>query len=149
MLIHKYALNNVELTEPVLDNALRKEKEYLKSIKIDRLLAGFRETAGLSKTAERYTGGWEDAEIAGHTLGHYMTAQAQLFDATRDNDARNSLGNLLLGLADCQAENGYLFAAKEEIFDRLENGENAWVPWYTMHKILAGLVDTYRFTGNA
>ena len=145
MLIHKYALNAVELTDPVLANAVRKEREYLRSIKVDRLLAGFRETAGLPAKAERYKGGWEDSEIAGHTLGHYMTAQAQLFDATRDSDARNRLMNLLLGLSECQAENGYLFAAKEEIFDRVEKGERAWVPWYTMHKLIAGLLSVYRY----
>ena len=145
MLIHKYALNAVELTDPVLENAFRKEKEYLRAIKIDRLLAGFRETAGLPKKAERYAGGWENAEIAGHTLGHYMVAQAQLFDATRDSDARNRLNNLLLGLAECQAESGYLFATGEEIFDRLERGESAWVPWYTMHKLIAGLLAVYRY----
>ena len=74
MLIRNFSLNTVELCEPVLENAFRKEQEYLRSIDPDRLLAGFRETAGLDKKAERYPGGWEDAEIAGHTLGHYLTA---------------------------------------------------------------------------
>lgn len=144
MLIREFALNAVELTEPVLENAFCKEQDYLRSIACDRLLAGFRETAGLEKKAERYPGGWEDAEIAGHTLGHYMTALSQLFAATGAKDIEERLKYLLEQLADCQAESGYLFASPEEIFDRLERGEAAWVPWYTMHKVMAGLLGAYQ-----
>ncbi len=60
---------------------------------------------------------------------------------------------------------GYLFAATaknwydftpmygEQQFENVEDGkgniiEEAWVPWYTMHKILAGLIDAYKLTGN-
>lgn len=25
---------------------------------------------------------------------------------------------------------------------------NQWVPWYTMHKLIAGLVNVYKYTGN-
>ena len=53
MLIRNFALNKAELCEPVLENAFRKEQEYLRSIDSDRLLAGFRVTAGLEKKAER------------------------------------------------------------------------------------------------
>lgn len=144
MLIRNYALNAVELTEPVLENAFCKEQDYLRSIECDRLLAGFYETVGLEKKAERYPGGWEDAEIAGHTLGHYMTALSQLFAATGAKDIEERLQYLLQQLAECQAENGYLFTSPEEIFNRLERGETAWVPWYTMHKVLAGLLSAYQ-----
>ena len=38
-------------------------------------------------------------------------------------------------------------------FDNVESGKTnistrAWVPWYTMHKILAGLTDAYEVAGN-
>ncbi len=144
MLIRGFSLDKVELCEPVLENAFRKEQEYLRSIDCDRLLAGFRETAGLSKKAERYPGGWEDAEIAGHTLGHYMTALAQLFAATGAKDIEERLNYILQELSECQAENGFLFASPEDLFDRVERGEPAWVPWYTMHKVLAGLLSAYQ-----
>ncbi len=41
----------------------------------------------------------------------------------------------------------------ETQFDNVENNktsiiEQAWVPWYTMHKLLAGLIDAYKLTGN-
>jgi len=144
MLIRNFALNTVELCEPVLENAFRKEQEYLRSIDMDRLLAGFRETAGLPKKAERYPGGWEDAEIAGHTLGHYLTALSQLYAVTGAKDIEERLNYMLRELSECQAESGFLFASPEELFDRLERGEPAWVPWYTMHKVLAGLLSVYQ-----
>ncbi len=147
MLIRNFALNKVELCEPVLENAFRKEQEYLRSIDADRLLAGFREIAGLTKKAERYQGGWEDAEIAGHTLGHYLTALSQLYAATGAKDIGERLNYILSELAECQLENGFLFASPERLFDRLEQGEPAWVPWYTMHKVLAGLLSTYQLGG--
>ena len=38
----------------------------------------------------------------------------------------------------------------EKQFDILEGKKKGetWVPWYNMHKVLAGLVDTYKYTGN-
>ncbi len=147
MVIRNFSLNKVELCEPVLENAFRKEQEYLRSIDMDRLLAGFRETAGLPKKAERYPGGWENAEIAGHTLGHYMTALAQLYAATGAKDIEERLNYILSELSACQAESGFLFASPEELFDRLERGEPAWVPWYTMHKVISGLLSVYQLGG--
>ena len=147
MLIRNFSLNKVELCDPVLENAFRKEQDYLRSIDTDRLLAGFRETAGLPKKAERYPGGWENAEIAGHTLGHYMTALSQLYAATGAKDIEERLNYILRELSECQAESGFLFASPEELFDRIERGEPAWVPWYTMHKVFSGLLSAYQLGG--
>ena len=144
MLIRNFSLNAVELCEPVMENAFRKEQDYLRSIEADRLLAGFRETAELPKKAERYTGGWENSEIAGHTLGHYMTALSQLYAATGAKDIEERLNYILQELSECQRENGFLFASPEYLFDRVERGEPAWVPWYTMHKVMAGLLSAYQ-----
>lgn len=144
MLIRNFSLNTVELGDPVLENAFRKEQEYLRSIEMDRLLAGFRERAGLPKKADRYTGGWEDSEIAGHTMGHYLTALSQLYAATGAKDIEGRLDYLLQELSECQGENGFLFASPEELFDKIERGEQAWVPWYTMHKVMAGLISAYQ-----
>ena len=143
MLIRNFSLNTVELGDPVLENAFRKEQEYLRSIEMDRLLAGFRERAGLPKKADRYTGGWEDSEIAGHTLGHYLTALSQLYAATGAKDIEGRLDYLLQELSECQGENGFLFASPEDLFDKIERGEQAWVPWYTLHKVMTGLISAY------
>ncbi|MCH5272587.1 MAG: glycoside hydrolase family 127 protein [Lachnospiraceae bacterium] len=144
MRIHNFALNAVEVTEPYLDGVFRKEQEYLRSIDCDRLLAGFRKTAGFKKEADPYPGGWEDGEMAGHTLGHYMTALAQMKATTNSKDIQYRMVYIILQLAECQREDGYLFASGEELFDRVEKGELAWAPWYTMHKILSGLICVYR-----
>ena len=60
-------------------DGLELELAYLTSFDVDKLLAGFRETAGLGmKGAARY-GGWENTLIGGHTMGHYLTAMAQAY----------------------------------------------------------------------
>ena len=45
---------------------------------------------------------------------------------------------------------GFLFASDKTQFDILEGkaSGSTWVPWYTMHKILAGLIDVYKFAAN-
>lgn len=144
MIIRDLGLNEVELTEPILRNAFVREQDYLRSIDADRLLAGFRETAGLEKKAERYPGGWENSELSGHTLGHYMVALSQAYASTKATDLKERLEYILGELSACQAENGYLFATGEEIFDKLEEGGLVWMPWYTMHKLINGLLAVYR-----
>jgi hypothetical protein len=43
---------------------------------------------------------------------------------------------------------GYLSAFPEELFDRLRAGRPVWAPFYTLHKIMAGLLDTYELSGD-
>ncbi len=162
-----YKLNQVDVTDAYLTNAEDKDIEYLLSLNADRLLAGFRETAGVDmKGAKRYAG-WESSLIGGHTLGHYLTAVAQAAATLPSEDARDAeltdrLTYLIDGLKECQDAlgTGFLFGAtiksKNNIelqFDNVEKNKTnitseAWVPWYTMHKILAGIIDVYKYTGN-
>jgi len=144
MIIRDFALNEVELNDGYLANAFLLEQKYLLSLEADRLLAGFYEIAGKQAKGKRYPGGWEDQDIAGHTMGHYLTALAQVYAATKDRKFLERLNYVVDSLAECQAESGYLSAFREELFDNLENGKQAWVPWYTMHKILSGLICVYQ-----
>lgn len=144
MIIRDFKLSEVELNDGYLNNAFRLEQDYLMSLEADRLLAGFYEIAGKQPKAKRYTGGWEDQDIAGHTMGHYLVALAQAYAATGNKKIMERLGYVVDSLAECQAESGYLSAFREELFDNLEQGKQAWVPWYTMHKILAGLICVYQ-----
>lgn len=144
MIIRDFSLNEVEVTEPYLKNAFQLEKNYLLQLSADRLLAGFYEIAGKTPKAERYPGGWENADIAGHTMGHYITALAQAYAATGEKSFLERLQYVLEGLNECQAESGYLSAFPEALFDNLEQEKTAWVPWYTMHKILSGLIRVYQ-----
>ena len=73
-----FRLKDVKVNDAYIQNALEKEISYLKAFDVDRLVAGFREVNKLRPKAERYPG-WENTEIRGHSLGHYMTAVAQEF----------------------------------------------------------------------
>ena len=98
MMIRDFALNEVEVKDEYLRNAFHLEQEYLLSLDADRLLAGFYEIAGLNPKKERYPGGWEDRDIAGHTMGHYMTALAQVYAATRNQKFKERLAYVVDGL---------------------------------------------------
>lgn len=144
MIIRDFALNEVEVTDAYLTNAFLLEQNYLLELDTERLLAGFYVTAGKTPEKECYPGGWENAEIAGHTMGHYLIALAQAYVQTKEEAFMDRLNVCLSAFSECQLESGYLSAFPEELFDRLEQGKPAWVPWYTMHKILAGLLRVYQ-----
>ncbi len=156
---------NVALRDAYCVNALGKEAEYLLSLDENRLLAGFYENAGVKQRFVRY-GGWESGLIGGHTMGHFLSAlSAACVNAGLAEEKRSRLKEKLLrtvkGLAFCQKQTGtgFLWGAPpakagypEAQFDNVERGKTnikteAWVPWYTMHKILAGLIDAYKIGG--
>jgi hypothetical protein len=73
-----------------------------------------------------------------------------MYASAGDSDLRDKANGLVSELAKCQKalKNGYLSAFPEEFFDRLREGRRVWAPFYTYHKILAGLLDTYVHCGN-
>lgn len=143
--LRDFGLDQVILTSDYQVNAFTKELEYLNSYDVDRLLAGFRENRGLQPKGEKYPG-WEDTEIRGHTLGHYLTACAQAYSATKDPSMLERLTYMISELSQCQFDNGYLSAFPETFLDYVEQKKPVWVPWYTLHKIVAGLVSVYQAT---
>lgn len=168
--ISQFNLEQVTVTDEYFSNSLQKENAYLLQLEADKLLAGFRETAGLNmKGAVRYSGQWEDGLIGGHMLGHYLTAVAQGIanpDTTEKDkkELQKRQEYIINELIECQentkGKEGFIFGARildknnvELQFDNVQSNKTnittqAWVPWYTMHKIIAGLVDTYNITGN-
>lgn len=118
------------------------------------------------KYAAKPYSGWENSKIGGHTMGHYLAAVAQAvadgYGDVKDEDGysiKDRLDYLVDGLKDCQDKlgTGFIFGAQlddqndpERQFNTLEKGSTSgtWVPWYTMHKILNGLVETYKYTGS-
>ena len=166
MTLSAFPLKDVTIEDEYSRNAYAKERAYLLSLEEGRLLAGFYENAGLPAPFSRY-GGWENSLIAGHTLGHYMTALAQAYanPATPENERGLFLQraqNIAEALSDCQKNSrggtGFIWGAlpaaggAEAQFDNVEAGKTnivreAWVPWYTMHKLIAGLCDIYLLTG--
>lgn len=157
--IKQFNLDEVAITDDYYLAAQESDIEFLKKFDNDRILFRFRDTAGLDTRGAKTYKGWEDSLIAGHSVGHYLTAVAQAIKATGDADLKEKLDQIIDGLKECQDAigTGFLFGARvddrnniEKQFDIVEGkaSGDTWVPWYTMHKIVAGLVDTYKFTGN-
>lgn len=146
--IQDFPMNQVTITDTYITNAFQKEYSYLRSYDLDRLLSAFRNNRGLPVKGETYPG-WENTEIRGHTLGHYMTAIAQAYQNTNHPDFLERINYIISELEECQFESGYLSAFPEKLFDNVENKQPAWVPWYTMHKIIAGLISIYKATNDA
>jgi DUF1680 family protein len=82
-------------------------------------------------------------------MGHFLSATAQLA-ANGDQDAKSKGDYLVTELAKCQQKLGgqYLSAFPTTWWDRLEKGVRVWAPFYTIHKIMAGMFDMYRLAGN-
>lgn len=143
-------MDKVRLGDSYEQNAFGLEISYLKSLDPDRLLRGFCDIGGVESKAEKYKG-WETSSIQGHTLGHYLTAVSQAYKSTGDKELKVISEHITDVLSLCQnAENGYLSAIPEAHYIQLESGNTSgtWVPWYTMHKVLSGLISAYELTGN-
>ena len=119
----------------------------------DRMLFPFRRTAGLPQPpgVTRGYGGWDDGFIAGHYGGHYLSAASRMFAATGDATFRDKVSRMVAGLAECQQKlgTGYLSAFPVTKIERLEKDpRQGSVAYYTIHKILAGLIDAHTLCGN-
>ncbi len=146
-----FALGDVRLRPGPFLDATDVNRRYLLGLDADRLLHMFRVTAGLPSSAEPL-GGWEapDNELRGHFVGHYLSACAIMGATLGDTQVRDRGVYIAGELAKCQKTfgNGYVSAFPEEFFDRLRAGRGVWAPFYTLHKIMAGLLDTYTYSGD-
>jgi len=147
-----FPMTAVRLSAGIFQSSAEVNQHYLETLSTDRLLHSFRLTAGLSSTAEPY-GGWElpTSELRGHFAGgHYLSAAAFAYVSSGNEVLRSRADALVAGLAACQKANGngYVSAFPTSFFDRLSRGEKVWAPFYTLHKIFAGLLDMYQQTGN-
>ncbi len=150
-------LENVRLLPgPFKDRQELHRTGYVASLDPDRLLFVYRRAAGLpqpSGVAGGY-GSWDDGFIRGHLAGHYLSAASRLYAATGDPAFRDKANQVVEGLAACQDAmgTGHLAAFPESVLGTFEK-ENKMtggiaVPYYTIHKVMAGLVDAYRYLGN-
>ncbi|TQJ37440.1 beta-L-arabinofuranosidase domain-containing protein [Streptomyces sp. SLBN-115] len=141
-----------------LDNQNR-TAAYLRFVDVDRLLYTFRANHKLSTAGAAANGGWDapDFPFRSHVQGHFLTAWAQLYAVTGDSVARSKAVSMVAELAKCQTNNsaagfttGYLSGYPESDFTALEQGtlSNGNVPYYTIHKTLAGLLDVWRLIGS-
>ena len=153
-----FSMGDVDLLDSPFLKARLRSQQYLLSLEPDRMLHTFRVNAGLPPKAEVY-GGWESSptwtgiHCQGHTLGHYLSGCSLMYAATRDVRFKQRADYIVAELHDCQAagKTGLLTAFPEgnSIMDVvLSGGKYSGVPWYTLHKVYAGLRDARLYTNN-
>lgn len=147
----EFPLSSVRILHPEFRKWQELNRSYLHLLDAERLLHTFRLNAGLPSAAQPL-GGWEAprVELRGHFLGHFLTACALMSHSAGDAALKEKANYIVGELAKCQQRlnGGYLSAFPEEFFDRLRAGKGVWAPFYTLHKILAGMIDVYRLCGN-
>jgi DUF1680 family protein len=132
---------------------------YLKSVNADRLLYNFRATHKLSTNGAQKNGGWDapDFPFRSHAQGHFISAWAHCYATLRDTTCKDRATYFVQELAKCQANNGaagfsagYLSGFPESEFASLEAGtmKSGNVPYYAVHKTMAGLLDAWRILGD-
>ncbi len=151
-----FELGQVRLTASRwLDNQNRTQN-YLRFVDVGRLLYNFRANHRLSTNGAATNGGWDapNFPFRSHVQGHFLTAWAQLWAVAGDTTCRDKATSMVAELAKCQANNsaagftaGYLSGFPESDFDNLEAGRltNGNVPYYCIHKTMAGLLDVWRY----
>ncbi len=151
-----FPLQDVRLLDGPFREAMLRDQKYLLDLDPERLLHNFRVNVGLTSTAKPL-GGWEapDVELRGHTVGHYLSALALMYASTGDVRFRVRGDLMVAELAKVQQaspskgyHSGYLSAFPEELIDRVDARQRVWAPYYTLHKIMAGLLDMYQLAGN-
>jgi uncharacterized protein len=155
-------LSAVRLTGGPLKHAQDLDAEYLLKLEPDRMMAYYRQRAGLAPKAQGY-GGWDGdgRNLTGHIAGHYLSAVSLMYAATGDGRFKQRADYIVREMKEVQEKHadGYLSAQAKgrEVFVELSRGNirsasfdlnGLWVPWYVLHKTFAGLRDAYRYAGN-
>ena len=157
-----FSLDRVKLLDGPFKQATElNENTLLNTYEPDRFLAKFRTEAGLEPKAEHYHG-WEDDTIAGHSLGHYLSACSMMYQTTGKIEFLDRVNTIVDELAECQKADGegYIgaFPGGKRIFEEeIAHGDiraqafnlnGLWAPFYTQHKVAQGLLDAYQLCGN-
>ena len=146
-----FDLNKVKLIDKYFAFRRNLTKKYITEFDINRLMHTFRINAGIESHTEAL-GGWEDVEcgLRGHFVGHFLSSCSKFAFADNDEFLKCKTEEIVDIMEICAKPNGYLSAFEEEKLDVLEVEENrsVWAPYYTLHKIMQGLVDCYSFLNN-
>lgn len=150
--VQAFGMTEVRLLDGPFRAAQQADLAYMKRLPVDRLAHNFRVNAGLPSSAQPF-GGWEkpDCELRGHFTGHYLSACALMYSSTGDKEIKSRGDDLVAALAECQQKLGgsYLSAFPLEFFDRLNARKQVWAPFYTIHKIMAGMLDMSQHCDNS
>ena len=157
---YPFDLRDVQVNGGPFYHAMSLDSTYLLSLVPDRLLHRFHQYAGLPVKDSVYKG-WESEGLSGHTLGHYLSACAMMYVTTGNDEFKRRVAYIVAELDRCQKarKTGYVGAIPKEdtIFGKVARGEisssgfdlnGGWSPWYTVHKVMAGLVDAYLYCNN-
>ncbi len=106
---YPFSIKDVRLLDGPFKEAMTADARYLLDIEPDRLLSDFRVHAGLKPKGEKY-GGWESSGLAGHTLGHYLSACSMQYAATGDSRYLERVNYIVNELALCQTARASHFA---------------------------------------
>lgn len=158
---------NITLLNSVFLQSEKIGREYLDGVDIDRLLSPIFEAHNMPapNNAKRY-GGWERKSannwekspetfsLAGHSLGHFLSALSECYAKSGDENLKQKILYIVSQLESVQsnAKSGYIGGCKENCFTELFDknltswAEGYWVPWYNLHKIFKGLTDAYSVT---
>ena len=158
--VRAFAPSDVRIYDSPFKTAMEADLRYLLEIDPRRLLHNFYEHSGLPTRGAAY-GGWEAMGIAGHTLGHYLSACSAMYASTADPRMKDRVDTIVAELVRCQAarKDGFVagFPEADRVFAEIKAGKitskgfdlnGLWVPWYTMHKLFAGLLDAHRLLKN-
>ncbi len=158
---------NITLLNSVFSQSEKIGREYLDGVDIDRLLSPIFEAHNMPapNNAKRY-GGWERKSannwekspetfsLAGHSLGHFLSALSECYAKSGDEKLKQKILYIVSQLESVQsnAKSGYIGGCKENCFTELFDknltswAEGYWVPWYNLHKIFKGLTEAYSVT---
>jgi DUF1680 family protein len=156
-----FDITDVKLLDGPFKKATELNIKSLLNYEPDRMLAKFRSEAGLKPRAKHYEG-WEGMTIAGHSLGHYLSACALMYQTTGDQQFLDRVNYIVAELDTCQQadKEGYIGAfpnGKKILEEEVAKGNirsagfdlnGIWVPYYTQHKVMTGLNDAYHLCGN-
>ncbi|KAI9146845.1 Non-reducing end beta-L-arabinofuranosidase [Paramyrothecium foliicola] len=156
---YAFNLGQVRLGPGRFSDSQSRTLNYLLAVDSERLLYNFRRNHGLSTAGAATNGGWDapDFPFRTHAQGHYLTAWAQCWAVLGDEECRDRATYFVAELAKCQANNGqvgfgagYLSGFPESEIAKVENRtlSNGNVPYYALHKTLAGLLDVWRYIGD-
>jgi DUF1680 family protein len=156
-----FPLTDVVLLDGDFKHARDLNIQTLLKYDVDRLVAPFRKEAGLPEKASLFPN-W--AGLDGHIGGHYLTAMAMNYASTGNPECKRRMEYIISELKACQEANGVKYPEwafgytggvpnGKVIWPALKNGDfkayrSAWVPWYNVHKLYAGLRDAWLYAGN-
>ena len=157
----EFPLGKVKLLDGPFKKAMDLNVKVLLEYDVDRLLQPYQKQAGITETGAAFSN-W--AGLDGHVGGHYLSALAIHYAAEQDPSLRKQLKErmeyMLAELKKCQDAQeglmeGYLGGVPDskDLWETFYQGDfkkykKAWVPWYNVHKMYAGLRDAWLYAGN-